>query len=126
MVGERGLKLSGGEKQRLALARVFLQRPQILLCDEATSALDSHTERDIMAGLGTLMRDTTSIFIAHRLSTAAQCDQIALLQDGRVAELGSHRELLELNGQYAAMWAKQHLEPGEEELESDQPAFTVT
>ncbi|CAG9465269.1 unnamed protein product [Pedinophyceae sp. YPF-701] len=107
MVGERGLKLSGGEKQRVALARAFLKQPQLLLCDEATSSLDTRTERDIMDSLSDLARDRTSIFIAHRLSTAAQCDRIAFMDGGRVVELGSHQELLDLGGRYAEMWARQ-------------------
>lgn len=163
MVGERGLKLSGGEKQRVALARAFLKNPRVLLCDEATSgtvgflcdvigkryvmhifcvyfplsflcvftktnnaALDSRTEKHILSALRALASGRTSLFVAHRLSTAAQCDQIIVLEEvcssvsgvrngcvqpcvaqGRVLERGTHAELLLLGGKYAEMWAKQ-------------------
>lgn len=137
MVGERGLKLSGGEKQRLALARAFLkvrvmfqtdctihvavrrghkrdthdscavQRPSILLFDEATSALDSTTEREILSSVASLAEGRTAIFVAHRLSTAAQCDNVVVLEAGRVLETGSHTELLERGGKYAQLWAQQ-------------------
>lgn len=107
LVGERGLKLSGGEKQRVALARVFIKNPRVLLCDEATSALDSRTEQQILGSLRALAAGRTSIFIAHRLSTAATCDKIVVLEQGRVVEMGSHAELLALGGRYAELWAKQ-------------------
>lgn len=107
VVGERGLKLSGGEKQRVAIARAFLKAPSILLFDEATSALDSKTEKEVLEALSKLAAGRTSIFVAHRLSTAAQCDQIVVLEDGRVAEAGSHAELLETGGRYAQLWARQ-------------------
>ncbi|MEW5320485.1 MAG: hypothetical protein WDW38_011554 [Sanguina aurantia] len=107
VVGERGLKLSGGEKQRVAIARAFLKAPKVLVFDEATSALDTHTEKAILEALRVLAQGRTSIFVAHRLSTAAQCDQIVVIEDGRVAEAGSHNDLLALGGKYAAMWAKQ-------------------
>eukprot|EP00884_Botryococcus_braunii_P021400 jgi/Botrbrau1/7944/Bobra.9_2s0102.1 len=107
LVGERGLKLSGGEKQRVALARAFLKAPRILLADEATSALDTRTEKSILAALEELAQGRTSVFVAHRLSTAAQCDQIVVLEEGRVVEAGSHAELLSLGGRYADLWAKQ-------------------
>eukprot|EP00877_Chromochloris_zofingiensis_P009454 jgi/Chrzof1/4762/Cz14g25100.t1 len=107
VVGERGLKLSGGEKQRVAIARAFLKEPQILLFDEATSALDTRTEREILESMAQLAAGRTSIFVAHRLSTAAQCDQIVVLDEGVVVEAGSHAELLERGGKYAAMWARQ-------------------
>ncbi|EFJ45521.1 hypothetical protein VOLCADRAFT_40714, partial [Volvox carteri f. nagariensis] len=90
VVGERGLKLSGGEKQRVAIARAFLKSPQVLLFDEATSALDSKTEGEILEALRALARGRTAIFVAHRLSTAAQCDQIVVLEEGRVVESGEH------------------------------------
>ncbi|KAK3234936.1 hypothetical protein CYMTET_54834, partial [Cymbomonas tetramitiformis] len=106
-VGERGLKLSGGEKQRVALARVFLKGPRILLCDEATSALDTRTERAIMDSLNALAHGRTMIMVAHRLSTAAQCNKIVVLEQGRVVESGSHDALLAAGGQYASMWAQQ-------------------
>lgn len=107
IVGERGLKLSGGEKQRVALARAFLKNPPILLCDEATSALDSKTEKDVLEALFNLAHGRTCILVAHRLSTAAQCDSIAVLEQGRVVEHGSHSSLLASGGKYAEMWAKQ-------------------
>jgi len=107
IVGERGLKLSGGEKQRVALARAFLKNPPVLLCDEATSALDSKTEKDVLEALFDLAQGRTCILVAHRLSTAAQCDSIAVLEHGRVVEHGSHGALLVKGGKYAEMWAKQ-------------------
>lgn len=106
IVGERGLKLSGGEKQRVAIARVFLQAPQILLFDEATSALDTATEQDILEAVENLAMGRTSIFVAHRLSTAARCDNIVVLDKGSVLESGSHSELLASRGKYADMWAQ--------------------
>ncbi|KAL8146784.1 ABC transporter B family member 25, mitochondrial-like [Apium graveolens] len=107
VVGERGLKLSGGEKQRLALARAFLKAPAILLCDEATSALDSSTEAEILNALKFLSNNRTSIFIAHRLTTAMQCDKIIVLENGKVVEQGHHDILLSKAGRYAQLWAQQ-------------------
>jgi len=107
MVGERGLKLSGGEKQRVAIARTILKAPRILLFDEATSALDSHTEKEIQASLAEVSKDRTTLVIAHRLSTVVDADEIIVLDGGRIRERGRHHELLELDGQYAAMWARQ-------------------
>lgn len=106
IVGERGLKLSGGEKQRVAIARVFLQAPQILLFDEATSALDATTEKDILEAVRSLAVGRTSIFVAHRLSTAAQCDNIIVLENGRIIESGNHSELLDKRGRYSELWSK--------------------
>jgi ATP-binding cassette subfamily B protein len=106
-VGERGLKLSGGEKQRVAIARTILKSPRILLFDEATSALDSHTEKEIQASLGEVSVDRTTLVIAHRLSTVVDADEIIVLEKGRIAERGNHRALLARNGTYAAMWRKQ-------------------
>ena len=106
-VGERGLKLSGGEKQRVAIARTLLKNPPILILDEATSALDSRTEADILATLEAVERGRTTIVIAHRLSTVIHADQIVVLDAGRVAERGTHAELLRRGGLYAAMWARQ-------------------
>ncbi len=106
-VGERGLKLSGGEKQRVAIARAILKDPAILLFDEATSQLDSHTEKDIQAALRQVSRGRTTLVVAHRLSTVIDADRIAVLDDGRVAESGTHDELLALNGRYAGLWRKQ-------------------
>ncbi len=106
-VGERGLKLSGGEKQRVAIARTVLKRPSILLFDEATSSLDSHAERDVLTEIKRLANDHTSVVIAHRLSTVIDADCIVVLEAGRVVEQGTHRELLQRNGLYAAMWRVQ-------------------
>ncbi|XP_038900899.1 ABC transporter B family member 25, mitochondrial isoform X1 [Benincasa hispida] len=108
VVGERGLKLSGGEKQRVALARAFLKAPSILLCDEATSALDSSTEAEILNALKSLANNRTSIFIAHRLTTAMQCDEIVVLEDGKVVEQGPHEVLLSNAGRYAQLWGHQN------------------
>jgi len=107
MVGERGLKLSGGEKQRVAIARVILKAPKILLFDEATSALDTKTEREIQASLAEISADRTTLVIAHRLSTVVDADEILVLDHGRIVERGHHRELLARGGLYAAMWARQ-------------------
>ena len=106
-VGERGLKLSGGEKQRVAIARTILKRPSILLFDEATSALDSHTEQEILASLNEVSADLTTLTIAHRLSTVIDADEILVLDQGHIVERGSHRGLLEQKGAYARMWARQ-------------------
>ncbi len=107
LVGERGLKLSGGEKQRVAIARVFLKEPRILLLDEATSALDTATEREIQANLQAVALGRTTLVIAHRLSTVTDADEILVLEDGQIVERGDHGTLLALGGQYAAMWARQ-------------------
>ncbi len=106
-VGERGLKLSGGEKQRVAIARTLVKNPPILLLDEATSALDTRTEQDILATLHAVAEGRTSLSIAHRLSTIADADSILVLNDGQLAESGSHAELLRRGGLYAEMWARQ-------------------
>ncbi|NIJ21457.1 ATP-binding cassette subfamily B protein [Sphingomonas naasensis] len=115
-VGERGLKLSGGEKQRVAIARTLVKNPPILILDEATSALDSRTEADIQATLEAIERGRTTIVIAHRLSTVVHADRIIVLEAGRVAEQGTHVELLRRQGIYAEMWARQaqEREDGEE------------
>jgi ABC-type transport system involved in Fe-S cluster assembly fused permease/ATPase subunit len=110
MVGERGLKLSGGEKQRVAIARTLLKDPPILILDEATSALDSRTEEAIQATLDAAARGRTTIVIAHRLSTVVGADQIVVLDDGRVAERGTHGELLAKGGLYAELWNRQAAE----------------
>ena len=106
-VGERGLKLSGGEKQRVAIARTILKNPEILLFDEATSALDSKTERAIQASLREVSRDRTTLVIAHRLSTVVDADEILVLKAGEIVERGRHEELLAARGEYAEMWARQ-------------------
>jgi ATP-binding cassette subfamily B protein len=107
MVGERGLKLSGGEKQRVAIARTILKRPRILLFDEATSALDSKTEQEIQASLREVSADRTTLVIAHRLSTVVDADEIIVLEEGRIVERGRHGELLRRGGRYAEMWTRQ-------------------
>lgn len=118
-VGERGLKLSGGEKQRVAIARTILKNPPILIFDEATSALDSKTEKAIQAELFSIAADRTTLIIAHRLSTVVDADEILVMEQGRVAERGSHRQLLAQDGIYARMWA---LQQSEAELEDVVPA----
>lgn len=107
MVGERGLKLSGGEKQRVAIARTILKAPPILVLDEATSALDSHTEQEIQAALDLVSKGRTTIVIAHRLSTVISADEIIVLKDGEIAERGTHSALLRRKGLYASMWDRQ-------------------
>ena len=110
VVGERGLKLSGGEKQRVAIARAILKRPAILIFDEATSALDSKSEKAIQAELRQISRDRTTLVIAHRLSTIVDAQQILVMDQGMIVERGTHRELLALQGLYAQMWALQQQE----------------
>jgi ATP-binding cassette, subfamily B, heavy metal transporter len=106
-VGERGLKLSGGEKQRVAIARVILKNPEILIFDEATSSLDSHTEHEIQESLREVSEHRTTLVIAHRLSTVVDADEILVLDEGRIVERGAHNALLARNGAYAAMWERQ-------------------
>jgi ATP-binding cassette subfamily B protein len=107
MVGERGLKLSGGEKQRVAIARTILKGPPILILDEATSALDSHTEKEIQDALDQVSKDRTTVVIAHRLSTIVNADNILVLDAGRLVEQGTHAELLAKGGLYASLWNRQ-------------------
>ena len=117
MVGERGLKLSGGEKQRVAIARTILKQPPILLLDEATSALDSHTEKEIQDALDRVSRGRTTLVIAHRLSTIVHADNILVLEKGRLVEQGTHAQLLAKGGLYASMWNRQlRAEKAREEL----------
>jgi ATP-binding cassette subfamily B protein len=115
-VGERGLKLSGGEKQRVAIARTILKDPAIALFDEATSALDTNTEREIQTNLKEVSRGRTTLVIAHRLSTIIDADEIIVLESGRIAERGRHFDLVAANGRYAEMWRRQ-----QEAAEAGQP-----
>ena len=112
-VGERGLKLSGGEKQRIAIARTVLKKPQVLIFDEATSALDSKSEQAILKELREVAQNRTTLVIAHRLSTIIDADQILVMDQGRIIESGTHKELLTKNEAYAHMWALQQHEQGE-------------
>ncbi len=110
MVGERGLKLSGGEKQRIAIARAAIKRPAIFIFDEATSSLDSRTEQAILHDLISVSKSTTTLIVAHRLSTIVHADEIVVLDKGRIVECGDHNELLQRDGVYTAMWRAQHTE----------------
>ena len=113
MVGERGLKLSGGEKQRVAIARTLLKNPPIMIFDEATSALDSANERAIQAELKGVAQNKTTLVIAHRLSTVVDAHEILVMEAGRIIERGTHSELLARGGRYAEMWALQQQSSGE-------------
>lgn len=106
-VGERGLRLSGGEKQRVAIARTILKGPQIVLLDEATSALDTQTERNIQSALARVCANKTTLIIAHRLSTIIHADEILVLKEGEIVERGRHEQLLGETGLYAEMWNQQ-------------------
>lgn len=110
-VGERGLMISGGEKQRLAVARLILKDPPLLFFDEATSALDTHTEAALMANINSILRDKarTSVFVAHRLRTIYDADLIIVLKEGTVAEMGTHRELIDRAGVYAELWSGEYM-----------------
>jgi len=116
IVGERGYKFSGGEKQRMAIARVILKNPRILILDEATSALDTHSERLIQAALEPLMKNRTTLAIAHRLSTILAADVILVVNKGEIVERGTHQELLEYNGLYAQLYNEQFSQIVQEEL----------
>lgn len=121
-VGERGLKLSGGEKQRVAIARTLLKKPALLIFDEATSALDSKTERAFQEELFNLARNRTTLIIAHRLSTVVHADQILVMDQGKIIERGTHQDLLLANGRYASMWQMQESSPLEPDSPSDKSA----
>jgi ATP-binding cassette subfamily B protein len=110
MVGERGVTLSGGQKQRTSIARAVIRDPRVLILDDALASVDTYTEERILQGLANVMQDRTTIFISHRISTARSADQIAVLVDGRIAELGTHDELLARNGYYTSLFEKQRLE----------------
>ncbi len=110
MVGERGITLSGGQKQRTAIARALIRNPRILILDDALSSVDTHTEDKILNHLRDVMRGRTTIFISHRVSTVRNADRIAVLHGGRIVELGTHDELLALNGYYSDLYNKQLLE----------------
>jgi ATP-binding cassette subfamily B protein len=110
-VGERGLKLSGGEKQRVGIARMLLKRPKIFVFDEATSALDTRTEKEIQENLRVISKEHTTLMIAHRLSTIVEADEIIVLEHGCIVENGHHTELLNRKGIYAAMWQRQQKQP---------------
>ena len=114
-MGERGLKLSGGEKQRVAIARTILKGPRILIFDEATSALDSHTEKEIQESLREVSKERTTLIVAHRLSTIIDADEILVLREGEIMERGRHKELLKLEGEYSEMWKKQQKSEAQEQ-----------
>jgi ATP-binding cassette subfamily B protein len=118
-VGERGLKLSGGEKQRVAIARMLLKDPAVLVLDEATSALDTRNEQAIQGALRTAAAGRTTLVIAHRLSTVVDADRILVLDHGRVVESGTHAELLDRDGVYARMWAAQAQQPEDPPAQPD-------
>jgi ATP-binding cassette subfamily B protein len=121
VVGERGVKLSGGERQRVSIARAALKRPSIYVFDEATSSLDSRTEQEILGSLREISRSSTTLIIAHRLSTVVHADEIVVLGNGTVLERGTHHVLLGLNGAYAALWRAQQLDEDRRQLSNITP-----
>lgn len=121
LVGERGLKVSGGEKQRIAIARAILKNPKILVFDEATSALDTHAEKAILNALREVATNHTTLVIAHRLSTIIDADQILVMENGSIVERGTHQELLASGNVYAKMWALQQQENKKNLIESNNP-----
>jgi ATP-binding cassette subfamily B protein len=123
LVGERGLKLSGGEKQRVAIARTLLKDPPILIFDEATSALDSNNERAIQAQLRSAAQNKTTLVIAHRLSTVVDAHEILVMDGGRIVERGTHAQLLDHGGRYAQMWALQGREADESSGPGDNSGY---
>ena len=124
VVGERGLKLSGGEKQRVAIARTLLKNPPILILDEATSSLDTLTEKEIKVSLNNLAKKRTSIIIAHRLSTIVDANKILVFEKGKIIEQGTHIQLLRKKGLYADMWnTQQTIEKAEETLQNIKPEY---
>jgi len=126
VVGERGLKLSGGEKQRMAIARAVLKNPPVLVFDEATSSLDSHSEQSILDALREVAEHHTTLVIAHRLSTIIDADQILVMQGGRIIETGVHQALLEQNGAYARLWRLQQEESRREQITGARPVLAGT
>ena len=114
LVGERGLKLSGGEKQRVAIARTLLKDPSVMIFDEATSSLDSSTERNIQTAIDRASRERTALVVAHRLSTITRAHQILVLEQGKVVEKGSHADLFLAGGKYAELWEHQNQKQQEE------------
>jgi subfamily B ATP-binding cassette protein MsbA len=131
VVGERGAKLSGGQRQRVAIARAILKDPRVLLLDEATSALDNESEGLVQEALNRLMQNRTTVIIAHRLSTIKVAHRIAVMESGRIVELGTHSELIEHNGLYARLYAMQFRDPQEElgvlrDLQPIQQIYTDT
>ncbi|MNY47544.1 Toxin RTX-I translocation ATP-binding protein [compost metagenome] len=110
MLGERGITLSGGQKQRVSIARALIKEPRLLIFDDCLSAVDTRTEEEILRNLGKIMKDKTSILIAHRISTIKNADKIIVLDEGKIIEQGNHEQLLALNGAYAEMYQNQLLE----------------